>query len=571
MQEAVSAFNLALVFKAYRTLRYMPMISTPAIEDPSAKILPQSRSIVPKVAVLALCIVSTLVVYYPAWTADFVADDFLFIGEVIRGEAFMPREKPGGFLRPVVMFSYWLEYHLWGLHAWAFHLTNVLVHALNAFLLAWLARQFLHILNAPESQRRLIPPLSALLFVVLPCHSEAVSWIAGRNDLYATGLMLLSLNCWLHFMCRPTAIPLLASLLTFFIALFTKESTLALPFILAVVTAWIVWMKYKTLNLKKTLPHLLTIAVIYGGYFLVRLVVIGEFVGGYGARGHLRFGKSLIGGSLGRFSVRTFLPPLPENFCAFWEPYSKILIVVFLLTALLLFITLLLWSWKDRRASVLVMLFCAYWAALLPVMNVSIPLHNTQGERFLYLATAFACVAVSYAAVTWFSGRKALVLLLLYMVMASPFTFNLATHWNRAGQIAHQVAEDIREQATQSHIVFFNTPNKYHGAYIYLTGLKDAVTLFGQPTRVESVDVLSTVLINESVHPIELHKDPNRDWAYTLSIHEGTSRIYRTHTDLVEFEVEKSSEVSFHFKESPEATDLFYYSNGRAMLLESAP
>jgi len=82
--------------------------------------------------------------------------------------------------------------------AWLFHLTNVLLHAVNAVLVCVL----IHGLHANEKRRStfLIAGTAALVFAIHPLQSEVVAWINGRMMLLSTlfGLAaLIAFDRWL--------------------------------------------------------------------------------------------------------------------------------------------------------------------------------------------------------------------------------------------------------------------------------------------------------------------------------------------------------------------------------------
>ena len=77
--------------------------------------------------------------------------------------------------RPVVTLSYFVDYSLWGLKPYGYHLTNVLIHSVNAVLV------FLFVLLLIKGRRAAF--LAALLFAVHPVLTEAVNAISLREDL----------------------------------------------------------------------------------------------------------------------------------------------------------------------------------------------------------------------------------------------------------------------------------------------------------------------------------------------------------------------------------------------------
>ncbi|MBN2383133.1 tetratricopeptide repeat protein [bacterium] len=83
-----------------------------------------------------------------------------------------------GNFHPLTMLSYAVNYALSGLEPHAYHLTNLLLHLLNTFLVLI----FLHELGLGPASAFLV----ALLFGINPVHVESVAWISERKDvLYA--------------------------------------------------------------------------------------------------------------------------------------------------------------------------------------------------------------------------------------------------------------------------------------------------------------------------------------------------------------------------------------------------
>ena len=76
------------------------------------------------------------------------------------------------YYRPLVAFSHMLEYHLFGLQAFFYYLTNLILHLASALTIFFLMRLFF----SKAVQAFCI----ALLFAIHPIHWEAVSNISGR-------------------------------------------------------------------------------------------------------------------------------------------------------------------------------------------------------------------------------------------------------------------------------------------------------------------------------------------------------------------------------------------------------
>jgi hypothetical protein len=103
---------------------------------------------------------------------------------------------------PLTWISHALDYALWGLNPLGHHLTSIVLHALNTFLVVILA---IRLLDAFKERERANPPLlfirermvliaagiAGLLFGLHPLHVESVAWVAERKDLLCALFFLL--------------------------------------------------------------------------------------------------------------------------------------------------------------------------------------------------------------------------------------------------------------------------------------------------------------------------------------------------------------------------------------------
>ncbi|MFH1996787.1 MAG: tetratricopeptide repeat protein [Candidatus Omnitrophota bacterium] len=156
------------------------------------------------------------------------------------------RYFPGtkGHYRPIRTITFALDYAVWQLNPFGYHLTNLIFHALNTVLVYLFVCLLAGAKNGSRAGKEstfswsAVPFLSALFFAAHPIHTESVAWIKNRSDLLASFFTLLS--CAL-FVCyqrskKRSARPILytASLFAFLLALSSKEMALALPAILVV-------------------------------------------------------------------------------------------------------------------------------------------------------------------------------------------------------------------------------------------------------------------------------------------------------------------------------------------------
>ncbi|MBI3767454.1 MAG: tetratricopeptide repeat protein [Deltaproteobacteria bacterium] len=146
---------------------------------------------------------AALAVYLNTLAHGFVWDDLITLDQRVRFyrsplDAFLePADIPGfpGVFRPLTSTSLWLDQYLWWRNPFGFHLTSVLLHALNAALVYLVARRIG--CHAPAAL------VGALLFAVHPIHTEAVAWVTARVDVLATTFTLLAMLAFARLRARP--------------------------------------------------------------------------------------------------------------------------------------------------------------------------------------------------------------------------------------------------------------------------------------------------------------------------------------------------------------------------------
>lgn len=105
--------------------------------------------------------------------------------------AFSENQIKYGYYRPLISLSYMADWLLWGKRPWGFRLTNLVFHAACSVLVVVLARRLK--IGGPWAAW-----LAGLLFALHPVHTESVTWVAGRTDVWATFFLLASFALYLR-------------------------------------------------------------------------------------------------------------------------------------------------------------------------------------------------------------------------------------------------------------------------------------------------------------------------------------------------------------------------------------
>ncbi len=162
--------------------------------------------------------------------------------------------KFGGIYRPLTIFSFSIDYALWQRWAPGFRLTNLVLHALNGWLVFLVASTLIGISGAWAA---------AAVYVIHPVHTEAIVGIVGRAELLAAMFFFMA---WLTF---RRGHPVWTAIL-FLLALLSKESAIVLPAVL-LLDRWLLPSPKRS-----GWVHFLLLAAVASGYLGLRFYVLGE-------------------------------------------------------------------------------------------------------------------------------------------------------------------------------------------------------------------------------------------------------------------------------------------------------
>jgi tetratricopeptide (TPR) repeat protein len=153
----------------------------------------------PGLAIVLLVVMA----YLPSLSGQFIWDDDFHVTkcEPLRSLAGLGRIwfEPGATQQyyPLTWSTFWIDYHLWGLRPFAYHVENIFLHAINAVLL-WRILRRLNVTGAW---------LGAALFALHPVCVESVAWISERKNTLSGLFFLLCLRAAIEFWLPQNAAP----------------------------------------------------------------------------------------------------------------------------------------------------------------------------------------------------------------------------------------------------------------------------------------------------------------------------------------------------------------------------
>ncbi len=196
----------------------------------------------------------TLAVFFPATRNEFVAwDDYelLVNNPRYRGLGWeqlrwMFSTFYMGHYQPLSWVTFGLDYLLWGMDPFGYHLTSVLLHTANAVLFFFVALRLLS-LTIPPGLRDLTlkaaAASAALFFAIHPLRVESVAWVTERRDVLSGLFFLATILSYLHATTVSHASSfrrrwLCVALIFYSLSLLSKATGVTLPVVLLVLDVY---------------------------------------------------------------------------------------------------------------------------------------------------------------------------------------------------------------------------------------------------------------------------------------------------------------------------------------------
>ena len=141
-----------------------------------------------------------------------------------------------GHYMPLTWISFALDYLLWGMDPFGYHLTNLLLHTANAVLVFLIARRLLSAAAPGHDRAGLLlgSVAAALFFSIHPLRVESVAWATERKDVLCGLFYLLAVGAYLRAWRGPADGAVArrwywSSVVFFALALLSKAMAMTLP------------------------------------------------------------------------------------------------------------------------------------------------------------------------------------------------------------------------------------------------------------------------------------------------------------------------------------------------------
>jgi protein O-mannosyl-transferase len=330
---------------------------------------------------IILLFFAVLVSYANIFQNQFAWDDFFFIEDNIQIRnvdnipSFFTLPSTGNLYRPVRQVFYAVNYQVWGLSTFGYHLNSLLLHFFVTLLFYFITIKITNRINFSF--------VAALFFAVHPVHVARITNMTASFDVLGILFLLLAFFFYIIFSQIGNKNYHYFSIIFYFLGLFSSEEAITLILLLLL---YDFSFKYKInlsnvkISLKKYLPYF----VVTVFYLIVRFSVLGKI-----GRTEAYFEQSFIGSFL--TTIKIFVQYIlvllfPSEITI--ERYVKFETTIFsfsFLASLIVLIFILSYFVKSYNRSK-IMFFSVGWffITLLPFSNL-VPQFTIMADRYLYL------------------------------------------------------------------------------------------------------------------------------------------------------------------------------------------
>ena len=293
------------------------------------------------------------------------------------------------YWRPLLLFSFSLDYKIWKLNPFGYHLTNTILHIFNSLLIYYLL--FFIFKN------KKIAFLTALIFLLHPLQTEAVTYVSGRGDSLSIFFVLLAFIFYCFAKERNKNKYLVLSSCFFIFALLVKESTIFFPALILLYEVL-----YPSKKLKDILTRILPLFLIAFIYILLRLTILN-----FGQTLNL-YGEENIFTQNIHYRIFTFLKILLIYFSLYFAPIhlhmertTEILTTFFhpaVIISLIILILIIFVSYYffKKGNKIFAFGFGLFFISLFPFSNIFVPISGLLYEHWLYFPLVGLSLILAY-------------------------------------------------------------------------------------------------------------------------------------------------------------------------------
>ena len=322
-----------------------------------------------------------LVSYANIFQNEFVWDDFFFITDNIHIKDlgnipdFFAQPSTGDLYRPMRQVFYAVNYRIWGLNTFGYHLNSILLH--------FFATALFYFITLKLTDKSGFSFIAALLFAAHPVHVERITNMTAAFDVFGILFLLLAFFFYIIFSQKKNKNYYYFSIIFYLLALFSSEEAITLILLLLLYdfsfNHKIDFNNFKLL-LRKYFPYI-AVTVFY---LILRFLVLQKI-----GRAEAYFQQSFFG------TLLTTTKIFAQYILILIFPYditieravrfeTTIFSITFLISLLFLIFALFLFIKSYKQSRILFFSIGWFFITLLPFSNL-VPQFTIMADRYLYL------------------------------------------------------------------------------------------------------------------------------------------------------------------------------------------
>ena len=305
---------------------------------------------------------------------------------------------------PLTMLSFSIDYYLGKDSTSVYHLHNIIIHAINSFLVFVLFKKI--------QTNKYVALVIALIFALHPMQTESVSWVSERKNLVCGLFYLISLILYVRYIKAESAKNYLLVLFVFLCALFSKGMAVSLPIALFAIDIWL----GRTFNKKvffEKIPFFI-LALVFG----IIAIKAQSSAGFLKADQNFPFLQKLLfsGYAFMQYVLKLFAP---LGLSAVY-PYPKIEFSILYLIGFLFFLTtifLIYYTFKKNKNSIAGGLLF-FTANIIFVLQFIKPGAVLMADHYIYLACLGLIFPITAFVFSVFKNSNLPVLICSFLIIA---------------------------------------------------------------------------------------------------------------------------------------------------------
>lgn len=331
-----------------------------------------------------------------------------------------------GMWMPVTWLSLMFDAHLYGSNAGGYHLTNILVHQINALLTFFLWKSM--------TKSQWIGAFIAFFFAFHPLHVESVAWISERKDVLSYFFWTTGIIAYLKYTRKRSITNYSFVAILFFLGLMSKPMVVTFPLVLLIIDYWILGRIhfssgfisfFRQSSILDKIPLFLITSAFISASLLLN-------VGGKGALADLqlfpisiRIQNAVF--SYGRYLLDFIFPinlavfyPHPGNGLPGWHLIMSI--------AVIFFVTIYA-TMKRKVNSYLIFGWTWYLITLIPVIGITQAGMQARADRFVYIPSIGIYLMIVVSALSFIKTYKISKLIVSMISLLTIFTIIVSAYY----------------------------------------------------------------------------------------------------------------------------------------------